>query len=256
MYLMYVDESGDCGLTNSRTDFFVLTGLVVHESCWKTCLDRLIYFRKTMRQLYGLKLREELHTYAFINKPGVLQRIKKNDRLTIIRNFADELAKIQDFAVINVVVDKKGKPSNYDVFENAWRALIQRFENTLSRRNFPCATFGVNERGLLLLDNTDGKKLTQLLRKMRQYNPVPNHSSFGMGYRNLQLSLIIEDPYLKDSQHSYFIQATDMIAYLLYQHLNPSSYMKKTGGKNYFKRLHPILCTVASTQNRQGIVYL
>ena len=31
MYLMYVDESGDSGLVNSPTRYFVLTGMVVHE---------------------------------------------------------------------------------------------------------------------------------------------------------------------------------------------------------------------------------
>ncbi|MBK7203929.1 MAG: DUF3800 domain-containing protein [Anaerolineae bacterium] len=30
MYLMYVDESGDCGLTNSPTRYFVLTGLILN----------------------------------------------------------------------------------------------------------------------------------------------------------------------------------------------------------------------------------
>jgi Protein of unknown function (DUF3800) len=256
MYLMYVDESGDCGLNNSRTDYFILTGLVVHESRWQASLTQLIQFRKTMRQLYGLKLREELHTYQFLNKPGDFQRIRKNDRLTIIRNFADELAKMQHLNLINIVVDKTNKHSDYDVFENAWKALIQRFENTLFLQNFPNSTLGLNEHGLILPDNTDGKKLTQLLRKMRQFNPVPTRFDLGGGYQNLRLNCIIEDPYFKDSRHSYFIQATDMSAYLLCQFLKPSSYMKKTGGKNYFQRLAPILCTVACSKNKQGIVYL
>jgi len=253
---MYVDESGDCGLHNSRTNFFVLTGLVIHESCWAKCLDQIGDFRKSMRQNYGLKLREELHAYALINKPGALQRIRRNDRLTIVRNFADELAKMPDINLINIVIDKTNKPANYDVFEKAWMALIQRFENTLRNQNFPNSNPGLMECGIILPDNTDGKKLTQLLRKMRQYNPIPNQLHYGTGYRNMKLAFLIEDPHMKDSQHSYFIQAVDVAAYLLYQYLNPSSYMRKTGGKNYFQRLEPILCTVASRSNTLGVVHL
>ena len=35
MFLMYVDESGDCGLQNSPTRYLVLTGLVIHELRWQ-----------------------------------------------------------------------------------------------------------------------------------------------------------------------------------------------------------------------------
>jgi len=59
MYLMYVDESGDSGLNNSPTRYFVLTGIVIHELRWNDYLSRLIEFRKRMRSSFGLLLREE-----------------------------------------------------------------------------------------------------------------------------------------------------------------------------------------------------
>ena len=55
MYLVYVDESGDIGLTNSPTQFFVLSALVVHESQWENLLDDVLQFRSDMRSFYGLK---------------------------------------------------------------------------------------------------------------------------------------------------------------------------------------------------------
>lgn len=61
----------------------------------------------------------------------------------------------------------------------------------------------------MLPDNTDGGKLTTLMRKMRHYNPVPNnsaHQATGAGYRNLALQSVIEDPFLKDSAHSFIHQ--------------------------------------------------
>lgn len=104
MYLMYVDESGDCGIAGSRTRYFVLTGLVIHELRWQPYLNQLIDFRRRMKQQFGLSLREEIHASAFINRPGNLVSIKRNDRLTIIRSLADELSTMMDLNIINIVV--------------------------------------------------------------------------------------------------------------------------------------------------------
>lgn len=255
MFLMYVDESGDAGLSNSPTRYFVLSGLVIHELRWNTYLQQLIAFRQMLRQQYNLKLREEIHASAFITNPGTLQRIPRHDRLAILRLYADQLATMTDFNIINVVVDKTTRPASYDPFESAWKILIQRFENTISKRNFP-GPANADDRGLLIPDATDDKKLTNLIRKMRRYNPIPNQAQYGQGKRNLTLQALIEDPFLKDSAHSYFIQSADLVAYLLYQHLQPNSYMRKKSGQNYFKRLEPILCKVASRSDPLGVVYL
>ena len=255
MYLMYVDESGDVGLENSPSRYFILTGLVIHELRWRDTLAQLVGFRRRMRDKFGLHLREEIHAGAMITKPGDLQRIKRHDRLAILRAFADELAQNQDLNVINVVVDKHGKSSGYDVFEQTWKTLIQRFENTILYRNFR-GPQNPDEGGIILPDNTDGEKLRRLLRKQRRYNPVPNQPQYGPGYRNLGLKTVIEDPWLKDSQHSYFIQAADLCSYLLYQHLVPNAYMRKKAGHRYFNRLDPILCKVASQSDPKGIVWL
>jgi Protein of unknown function (DUF3800) len=251
---MYVDESGDIGLVNSPSRYFVLSGLVLHELRWQANLDQLINFRQRMKLLYGLKLREEIHASHLINKPGALSRIKRNDRLSIIRALATELATMQDIQFINVVVDKQGKPTGYDVFEKAWQALIQRFENTLRNGNFPGQVTPQNDKGMLLPDRTDDKKLRLLLRKMRRYNSVPSRFSVASS-RQMPLSYVIEDPLFKDSQDSYLTQCVDLSAYLLQQYLAPNAYMKKTGGHRYFIRLDPVLCKVAGP-GPYGIVRL
>ncbi len=287
MYLMYVDESGDTGLINSPTKHFVLSGLVVHELRWQQYLDQLIDFRRRMKISFGLKLREEIHASAFINNPGKVARIPRHQRLAILRLFADELSTIstsrnrliapalvavlpgrlksllrfrdvltmRDFNVINVVVDKTKKPQDYDVFGMAWTALVQRFENTLAHHNFR-GPANADERGIVFPDHTDDEKLTAVLRKMRRFNPIPNQSHLGLGSRNLVVRNIIEDPNFKDSSKSFFVQACDLIAFLVYQAFAPNAYMKKNSGQNYFKRIEPILCKVASNNDpwRLGIV--
>jgi hypothetical protein len=130
-------------------------------------------------------------------------------------------------------------------------ALIQRFENTISRGNFPGPKNAI-EHGMLICDNTQGRLVT-VLRKMRRYNMIP--SQFGTGARSLPLQYLVEDATFRDSAHAYFIQAADLCAFLLYQRFAPSAYMKKNAGQNYFLRLGPILCRVASSGNL-GIVKL
>lgn len=249
--MMYVDESGDPGLTNSPTRYFILSGLVVHELHWRSSLDDIISFRRKMRNSFGLKLREEIHSAKLLTSPGKFLRIRRQDRLTILRAFADQLAVMPYLNLINIIVDKQGKPADYPVFEMAWKALIQRFENTLSCRNF-VGLANPDERGMLFPDETSNKKLQKLLRSMHNYNPIPNMS--GNGFRNWALSKIIEDPNFRDSEHSYFIQACDLAAYLLYQRMAPNKYMRKKGGRSYFNRLSPILCRVAAANDSEGIV--
>lgn len=255
MYLMYVDESGDSGLDKSPTMYFVLTGLILHELRWEANLNNLIGFRRNLRQQFGMKLREEFHASELINKPGELDRISKPDRLRMIRLFANLLPTMNDVSLINIVVDKSTKTAGYDVFEMAWKTLIQRFENTVATGNFP-GPRNPDERGIIICDHTGDERLMQIIRRLHHPNPVPHTADPGTGYRNIPIQYLIEDPNFRDSGHSYFIQAVDLAAFLLYQHLQPSTYMRKKAGHAYFMRLQPILCTVASRGDPLGIVRL
>lgn len=253
MYFMYVDESGDPGLVNSPSPIFTLTGLVVNEQHWNDMQKALLAFRQRMRSSFGLKLREEIHSAKFITSPGPLVRIKRHDRLAILRHFTTELAALPYLSVINVVVDKVNKPATYDVHAKAWQALVQRFENTLGYANFP-TPLAQRESGMVFADGQPSAQLIAMFRRMRAYNPVPNQ--IGGGYRNLMVSRVLEDPSFRDSAHSMFIQSADLAAYLLYQNEQPNAYMRKSGGRAYFNKLAPILLRQASPRDPNGVVRL
>jgi hypothetical protein len=250
LYLMYVDESGDTGLTNSPTRYFVLSGLIVHESYWRELINTLVAFKRKMRTLHGLPVRAEIHASEFVNTRAY--DLERHVRLAILRNTLDELAKLDFISLTNVVVDKENKPDNYDVFHSAWGTLFQRFENTMLHGNFPGQH--KNDRGMVLTDATSGKLLTRLVRKMAVYNNVPNQG--GGGYRNLPIRKIVEDPHAKDSRDSLPIQMCDVVAYFLNQKLRPNSFVKKSRATNYFDRLEPVLNRKASRLDFQGIVKL
>ncbi|WP_417249344.1 DUF3800 domain-containing protein [Celeribacter sp.] len=250
MYLMYVDESGDAGNNTAQTRYFCLSGIVVHESEWRGFVDRIIQFRKTLRGAYGFPMRAEVHSVEMLRKNPF--GIEKHIRLAILRNYLDELAKLNSISITNVVVDKMGKPSSYDVFSSAWRTLFQRFENTLVHGNFP----GGYRRsfGTVYTDATAGKKLTGIMRKMSVHNPIPNR--WGGGFTNHPIHKIIEDPAEKDSASSLPIQSCDVVAYFLQQKLAPNSYIRRKRAVNYFDRLDGVLNKKASREHPQGIVFL
>jgi hypothetical protein len=252
---MYVDESGDPGLVGSPTEHFLLTGLVVHELDWRRTLERLLDFRRRMNNTFGLLWREEIHCSTLLSRPGDLVRIKRNDRLTIIRGFANELASMTHLRIVCVHVDKRSKQADYDVFRMAWKALIQRFANTIASRNFPRASLQ-HETGMIFPDRTDEARVERLLGKMRRFNPIPNRAEYARGYRNIPLDQVIEYPSFRDSHRSQFIQAADLAAFLMYQELAPSAYMRRKGAQSYSARLTPILCDSASRTDPRGIVRL
>lgn len=253
MYLMYVDESGDVGMNNSPTTHFALSGLVIHEQHWREFVNRFVDFRRTLKTVHGLPARSEIHASAFVQSPPV-PGMAKHVRLAILRNLLDELVKMDFISITNVVVSKAGKPSNYDVFDHAWRALFQRFENTMKWGNFPGQHR--NDYGIVLTDATDGRKLQHLVRKMAVYNPVPNQAWAGPGYRNLPILRVIEDPHPKDSKDSYFIQACDVCAYVVLQSFRPNSFIRRQGAQNYVRRLAPVLNLKAAPGHALGIVVL
>ena len=252
MYFLYADESGDIGLMKSPTRYFVLSGLVVHELNWHQTLESILNLRRALKSKYGLKLREELHAAHFMHKPMNLQRIQKSLRLNVLRDVIDYQRQLTNIAIINVVVDKQNKETDSNIFQIAWTTLIQRFHNTILHKNFP-GPKNSDDRGILFVDQTDEPQLRRLLRKLRRYNPVT--SRYGTLPLAIPTTTMVEDAVHRHSQHSYFIQISDVNAYFLMQKLAPCGYVKKKGGRNYFDRLDPVLCKVANKKDRYGIVF-
>jgi len=213
-----------------------------------------------MRTNYGLPIRTEIHAAEFINRrvSAVGGRlISRQDRLSILQDVLDELARTNFISITNVVVRKSDKVSRvppYDIFDVAWGTLFQRFENTMGYANFP-GQFK-DDYGMVITDATAGKKLLRKVREMAAYNPIPNDTAFGGGYRNLPIVRVIEDPYGKDSSETLPIQMADVAAYFLHQRLRPNSFVQRMNARQYFDRLLPVLNIHASRANQFGVALL
>lgn len=245
MHIMYVDESGDPGTHRHSSPHFILSGLVVSQDEWEKYLQRLKAFRKSVKSRYGLNQREEIHAAELIriNKNEAYKKIRKSQRINLLKDYCTEIPRIFDTAVVINVCLKIDEHPGVDIFSLAWARLLQRFDTYLKK--------GPKDKGIVVADDTDSLKLMALQRKMRVYNPTPSHFT---GSYNAPIDSILEDPFSRVSKHSYFIQSVDVIAHLLYRKEFPKGSLKKFGLEYEFQKLDPILLKVASKGDAYGIV--
>lgn len=247
MYLMYVDESGDPGKHQYASYHFILSGLVVAQNDWFKYLDKLKEFRKSIKKEYGLNLKTEIHASELIriNKTKEYAKISKKNRINILKDFSTQIPIIFDTAkLINICLDKRDFETTLDIQITAWKRLIQRFDTFLKK--------DAKDKGMILADDTEDKKLRALLRKMRIYNPMPSH--FSEATYNATIDNIIEDIMMLSSNHSYFIQTVDVVAHLLYRKEYPKGSLKKYGIEKLFDKFEPILLKKAAKNDDYGIV--
>ncbi|QMU30145.1 DUF3800 domain-containing protein [Adhaeribacter radiodurans] len=247
MYLMYVDESGDAGVfTGGNSQHYILSGIIIHVNDWKDCLERLVKYRKSLRDSIGLQPRVELHCSELIRiqKIEEYKAIPKYLRMALINSFVSEMPIIfSKGKIINICLKKLELPQCKDFQVLAWSRLIQRYDTFLKKTD--------NSKGIIISDDSGEAILRALLRKMRVYNPVTSHFQ---RYHNPVIDNIIEDIFYRDSSHSHIIQAADFIAHCLYRKEFPKGSLKKYGLDRVFNTLEPILLKQASNIDQLGIV--
>lgn len=251
MYFCYVDESGDPGefsKEKGNSKHFILTGIIIPANKWKEYLENIKKMRVSFKQQYGLSIREELHAAELIriHKIDSYRKIKKSDRISMFKQFITGIPQaLPTVKVINICIDKTTISLNgFESYaEIAWNRLIQRYDRYLK--------LDVNDIGIIITDDTDEPLVRKLTRKMRVFNPVP--SKYKGSYQAITDN-IVEDPFLRNSKHSYMIQVADAIAHSLYRKEYPKGSLKKYRIHELFDKLEPVLLKKASGSDDLGIV--
>lgn len=135
MYISYFDESGDDGYPKYSSELFVLVGIYMHHTMWKSNYEKLHHIRKELKTEFGLPVKQEFHTKEFItNKLPYHSKYDEGIRRSLLFAFCEKVTRL-DFKTIIVVIDKKRIPDgkNYDVTKNALTYNIQRIEMTLGK---------------------------------------------------------------------------------------------------------------------------
>lgn len=206
MYLMYVDESGDPGMSMGSSEHYILTALVINHSEWEQSLKNLKQFRRRIQEQFGLDTHTEIHATELIRikKQEAYKSIPKVKRIQVLKRYAESLPEIFPNARLLTVNHVKQFNRNTDsITEKAWQELLIKYQHFLSEKK---------ERGMLIADEGNERGLRNMLRKFRKEVP---------------LNQIIEDFSHRSSKASYFIQTVDVIAFLLYKKTYPKGSAKK-----------------------------
>jgi hypothetical protein len=255
MYLVYADESGDPGLPGD-TEFFVISGLIIHESDWNEVFQRFLDLRRNLSLRYQIPQRIVFNAYDLVNGHKDFHHsrygLKGLRRFDLYRDILDFLSQLPQIHILNVFIRKQRiSDPNTDIFIWAWQLFIQRLHNSLDRGGYLCQD---NDYGLLVTDRTHDDELRRLMRRMRAFNQVPSQYA-GLSPRRILVTRMIDDPLPRPSAHSYFLQMADLAAYALARRDFPRPTLKKLGFEAYFDILDPVLLKAASGHDPQGIVY-
>ena len=209
MYLTYFDESGDTGVVNSPTAWFVLNAVLVHETAWLGTLDALRAFRRGLRTKYGIPVQNEIKALDFRYGRGPFTglHVSRKQRFDIYRQFMEFEATLK-VRTFSVAIGKAGASARgWEPRTVAWQLAIERVQR-FCESNDDYAT--------IFPDEGHGFFIRTLMRQMRRSHYIPNR--FGGPARLLRIQRVLEDPNERQSQESYFVQMADMNAYAAHRH--------------------------------------
>lgn len=260
IYSMYIDESGDPGPYDpanpafSGSRHYIVSSIIIPTDTWSNNLKILASLKSRLKAGYGFPIRKELHGAQLINPrndpayQSIGSRFVRNKMyLECIDYYAKNMSELQ---IINIHVDKLHPYSvtsfaGVNLQDLAWTRLLERYQTFLSKNG------GL---GLIFADDTNETAFRNLLRRMRKYHYVGSmYSTKGI---RVNTSNIIEDPIIRSSHQSYFIQVADMTSHILYRKLYPKPSYRKYKTEQIFDLLDSVLVKSAHGKcpYKQGIV--
>ena len=247
-YLAYIDESGDEQYrVNRSTSKFVMVSLLIPDYLWRETFEETKKFRRHLKKEYGLLIKKEIHSTDFLRGRGKIgtHTISKKLRSFIFKRIIQFISELPGISIICVSLENKDRK---DVYLDSLERLLNRIDR-----------FSKDEdtQVILIIDEGKENKITKKYRKMCVYNPIPSkYGSWagGSSLKNIPITRIIEDPFFKQSEISYFLQLADVIAYSLLRYDEPTDRAKKYGIDKLFPLLKPVLNLKASNKDKLGVV--
>jgi hypothetical protein len=237
VHLIYIDESGD-------EQIAVFSALAIPADQWRTAFNQLKQFRRELRRAYGIYIHKELHAWKFVSGRGQISDrvVTRSQRAAIFNNMLGQVAQLPGARLFNSVFPKTQA-------EQAFEWLLDRVNRTLQ---------AWGSHGILICDEGHDIAYTRMVRRMTVFNPIPSNVGIwhetGATWRNIPLERIVEDPFFKPSDQSYFIQAVDFAAYALLRRERPVPSKSKYGLHQSFGILASILVREARPRDPDGII--
>lgn len=93
--IAYFDETGDDGIIDSSSDFFVLTSLYMATEDWQDNFDAMKACRKNLKDGFGFHITEEMHTKHFLTDKGLYRPYgwTKEQKQEILKNYTKAISR-------------------------------------------------------------------------------------------------------------------------------------------------------------------
>jgi hypothetical protein len=208
MQIIYLDESGDPGLSNSPTRYYILAGFSVHHADWHSVDQRLREFRKWAEQTYGLNVGQEIHSAEFLGSAKIHCGLRREERLLIVRKLIGLLARSSELSFFGWTLEK----TSGDPLECVGSRCLADLVSWLGD-----AAMGPGNLGMIIHD--------------QMHKRPACWSCDGLAH-------IIDRPLARASSESVQLQLADLLAYLLKQSKSPNRYLKEQGAHQLIRRLN------------------
>ena len=207
MHIIYLDESGDPGLLNSPTQYYILAGFAVHHADWHIVDYRLREFRKWAEWTFGLQVSQEIHSAEFLGAAQIHCGLRREQRLLIIRKLIGILSQSIELRFFGWIIQK----DSGDPLESVGHRCLIDLAAWLEK-----GEMGRGQLGLIIHD--------QMYKRPACWKCD--------GHKH-----IIDRPLSRPSGESVQLQVADLVAYLLKQSKDPNRYLKEQGAHQLIKKL-------------------
>ncbi len=251
MYIVYCDESGDDGYPKQSSPIFALCASYIHEDSWREAYNALKEFRRSLKARLPMKI--EIHAKNFVlNKnPYRCLEIEDSERIAIIDQYCAAVSGLP-IQIINVVINKTAiTKDRYPVLDNAFSFSIRRVDNSTKNDNL-----------LIITDEGRVVKMRKTARRVQVFDVIPSKFLPGVVVEK-PIERLIEDPLPKSSANSYFVQVSDLVAFLVYNYMLLRVTKEKLNSRfpkevnkemiiHWLDIIEPVLNLKASSDNEHG----
>ncbi|MFH0774888.1 MAG: DUF3800 domain-containing protein [bacterium] len=212
MEFLFIDESGDNGLSENSTDHYILAGISFEDWQWKENFWKIIEHRRQISQKYGLVIDELKGSEIFSHRgPFFNSALHSNDLKWIYNQTIDLICDNLSLSLFVVVRSKEEfkRRQTYDrnpikIFtQEIWTEYLSMYEEYLIEKSVATKN---PHTGLIYFDLNQEKYVRKIVRQFaRKFNQQSTYPSAG----------IIEDVIFRDSKVSYFIQIADIVLHFI-----------------------------------------
>jgi AAA+ ATPase superfamily predicted ATPase len=230
MWFFYLDES------KQENSLFVYTALITGAHVWRQAFNAIKDHRGNLKNKYGVYKSKELHAWKFSAGKG-----------KISSRVLDKKVRAEIFS--EVITFISSRPDLFRVVSSVNKNESIAFDKLINRINRTAKRYG--KTAILICDEGQQTIFTRRIRKMRIHNPIPSkHGTWedGKNTKNITIDNIIEDPFFKNSEQSYFIQLVDFCAYALLRMELPIESRTSLGYDKMYGLLSP--CVIRACNRR------